>query len=389
MKGTVVRIGTLVRKEFQHLGRDPRALALVLLLPVIELVLFAWAISFDVRHVPTVVWDADASPASRAYLQQYAAGGFFDVTGAVESLDAIDRTFERGQARVAVVIPAGFQRTLDGGGRADVLVLVDGGEPTAARMGEAYALALNQRYNATGFAAWAQRTPGAAAEASSAGTGAGGVLEPRVRTWYNPDRLSSVFLIPGLIVVIIMIVTVQQTAVTVVRERDLHTAEQLLVSPLTHTELVIGKLLPWTALAFVDMGIVIGLGMGLFALPLRGSLVLLTLAALVFVFASLGIGLIISSLAPSAETANFLALLVAFLPAFLLSGFAFPLGSMPVVLQWVSYLFPAREMVTIARSVFLKGAGFGDAWLPLLQLVAYAAVAVTVAVRLYARRARR
>ena len=384
MRASAARIAALVRKEFTHLFRDPRSLALVLLLPVVELLLFAWAISFDVREVPTIIWDADGSAASRAYVQQYAAGGFFTVKGSADSYDDIDKAFERGQARVAVVVPAGFQRAQDAGQRADVQVLVDGGEPTSARMGEAYALALNQRYNATSFASWVARTPGASVDAPTTG-----VLEPRVRTWYNPDRLSSVFLIPGLVVVIIMIVTVQQTAVTIVRERDQHTAEQMLVSPLSHTELVVGKLLPWTVLAFVDMAIVVGLGMGLFELPMRGSWAVLAAGSVLFVFASLAIGLIISSVTPSPETANIAAIMVAFLPSFLLSGFAFPIASMPPVLQAVTYAFPAREMVTISRGVFLKGAGLADVWTELLQLTAYAVVAVGVAVRLYGRRARR
>jgi len=384
VRASAARIAALVRKEFTHLFRDPRSLALVLLLPVVELLLFAWAISFDVREVPTIIWDADGSAASRAYVQQYAAGGFFTVKGSADSYDDIDKAFERGQARVAVVVPAGFQRAQDAGLRADVQVLVDGGEPTSARMGEAYALALNQRYNATSFASWVARTPGASVDAPTTG-----VLEPRVRTWYNPDRLSSVFLIPGLVVVIIMIVTVQQTAVTIVRERDQHTAEQMLVSPLSHTELVVGKLLPWTVLAFVDMAIVVGLGMGLFELPMRGSWAVLAAGSVLFVFASLAIGLIISSVTPSPETANIAAIMVAFLPSFLLSGFAFPIASMPPVLQAVTYAFPAREMVTISRGVFLKGAGLADVWTELLQLTAYAVVAVGVAVRLYGRRARR
>ena len=225
--------------------------------------------------------------------------------------------------------------------------------------------------------------------AASTATTPGGALEPRVRTWYNPDRLSSVFLIPGLVVVIIMIVTVQQTAVTIVRERDQHTAEQMLVSPLTHTELVVGKLLPWTVLAFLDTGLVIGLGMWLFELPLRGSVPLLIVSAVVFVFAALAIGLIISSVTPSPETANIAALMLAFLPSFLLSGFAFPISSMPPVLQALTYIFPAREMVTIMRGVFLKGAGFADVTWELVLLVGYAALAVAVAVRLYGRSARR
>lgn len=385
MRAPLTRIGALVRKEFLHLARDPRALAIVVLLPMLQLLLFAWAISFDVRDVATVVWDADRTPASRAYVEQYSAGGFFRVVGAVDSQASLDDSFERDIARVALVVPAGFQQLQDAGDRAPVQVLVDGSQTTSARMGEAYSLALNQRYNATSYATWVARTPGA----GPSDVVAPGVLSPAVRTWYNPDRLSSVFLIPGLIVVILMIVAVQQTSVTIVRERDQHTAEQMLVSPLRNTELVIGKLLPWTLLAFGIMAAVTGLGMWLFELPLRGSVPLLVVTSIVFVFACLAIGVIISSVTPSPETANITAIMVAVLPSFLLSGFAFPLEAMPVALQAFTYLFPAREMVSISRAVFLKGAGFADVLVDLGLLLGYAVVAVALAVHLYARRARR
>lgn len=379
--GGIVRVRALVVKEVLHLIRDPRALAIVLLLPVVELLLFASAISFDVRNVPTMVLDADRTAASREYLAGYQGGGFFDVRGEVARLDDVDPVFERGEARVVVVIPAGFGRSLAAGEKADVAVLVDGSETTSARMGEAYAIALNRLYDQRAVAAWAQRQ---GVDLTTAGT-----LQPRVRTWYNPDRKSAIFLIPGLVVVIIMIVTVQQTAVTIVRERDLHTQEQLVVSPLRHIELVIGKLLPWTVLAFALMGAVIALGMGLYGLPLRGSVLLLALGAVVFVFAALAIGLIVSSIAPTPESANIVALMVSFLPAFLLSGFAFPIATMPAPLQWFSALFPGRYMVTISRNVFLHGTGLAEGWADLLALTGYAVVVLLVAVRLYGRSSHR
>lgn len=373
----LTRVRALVVKELLHSVRDPRALAIVLLLPIVELLLFASAISFDVRNVPTKVLDADRSAASRGYLASYQAGGFLDVRGEVARLADVDGVFERGEARVVVVIPAGFERSLDAGARADVAVLVDGSETTSARMGEAYAIALNRLFDQRILATWAQRQ---GIDLTGAGT-----IEPRVRTWYNPDRKSSIFLIPGLVVVIIMIVTVQQTAVTVVREREQHTQEQMLISPLRHAELVLGKLLPWTALAFALMGAVIALGMLLYGLPLRGSVPLLTVGAVLFVFAALAIGLIVSAVAPTADSANILALMISFLPAFLLSGFAFPIATMPTPLQWFSMLFPARFMVSISRGVFLQGNDFAQAWPDLLALTAYAAVVLVVAVRLYGR----
>ncbi|WOQ18625.1 ABC transporter permease [Raineyella sp. W15-4] len=382
MRRSLARIGAITAKEFRHLVRDPRALGVVLLLPVLELLLFAYAISFDVDHVPTVVLDQDQSAASRAYLTAYSSSDFFDVRGTVSGLDQIDELFRQNRIRVAVVVPPGFGRTLAEGGQGRVAVLVDGADTQAAAVGKAYATALNVQYGARLAATWTDRQGGGAATASA------GMLEPRMRTWYNPERRSSLFLIPGLVVVIIMIVTVQQTATSLVRERDLHTREQMQVSPLRPAELTIGKMLPWTLLAFVDLGVIVALGLGVFGVPFRGSVPVFVLASTVFILACLALGLIVSAVSPSLETANILALVIAFLPSFLLSGFAFPLSSVPGWLRAVSYLFPARYMVTISHGVFLKGAGFAELALPLAQLSVYAVVAASVATLLSRRRAR-
>lgn len=382
MRRSLARIGAITAKEFRHLVRDPRALGVVLLLPVLELLLFAYAISFDVDHVPTVVLDQDQSAASRAYLTAYSSSDFFDVRGTVSGLDQIDELFRQNRIRVAVVVPPGFGRTLAEGGKGQVAVLVDGADTQAAAVGKAYATALNAQYGARLAATWTDRQGGGAATASA------GMLEPRMRTWYNPERRSSLFLIPGLVVVIIMIVTVQQTATSLVRERDLHTREQMQVSPLRPAELTIGKMLPWTLLAFVDLGVIVALGLGVFGVPFRGSVPVFVLASTVFILACLALGLIVSAVSPSLETANILALMIAFLPSFLLSGFAFPLSSVPGWLRAVSYLFPARYMVTISHGVFLKGAGFAELALPLAQLSVYAVVAASVATLLSRRRAR-
>jgi ABC-2 type transport system permease protein len=376
-----VRIAAVFRKEFRHLLRDWRVLAAVLLLPVVELLLFSYAISFDVRDVPTVVVDADQTPASRAYVQAYETSTFFKVLGEASDVNAVDRLFDANTARVVVVVQPGFARAIDAGERAEVGVLIDGSEPNAARVGESYALALNQFYSSRIAAQWADR--------QGLDLSAAGRLEPRLRTWYNPERSSSIFLIPGLLVVIIMIVTVQQTAVSLVRERDLHTQEQLLVSPLRQVELMVGKLLPWTLLAFADMIAIAVLGLTVFGVPLRGSVPVLAGASALFVFCSLGLGLLVSALAPSLETANVVALLLSFLPAFLLSGFAFPLESVPVALQVLSCAFPARFMVSISRAVFLKGAGLAEVWPDVAALGAYAVVVLAASTALYARRSRR
>lgn len=381
MRPSLIRIGAVVRKEFRHLGRDPRMLVAVVLTPVIQLLLFAYAISFDVEHVPTLIVDGDRTPASQQYLLQYEGSPFFEVVGHGDSAADVDTAFAEGAARVAVIVPAGFARSLASDDQAQVAILVDGSEPTSAKVAQAYSVALNQLYGQQLTREWAT--------AQGIDLSGLGQLEPRIRTWYNPERRSTDFLIPGLMVVILAIVTVQQTAVTLVRERDLGTQEQLEVSPMRRSELMIGSLLPWTLIASLDVALIAGLGRTMFGVPLRGSFWTLGLGAALFVLASLGMGLLISAIAPSADSANILALLIAFLPSFLLSGFAFPLDQIPVVLQWISYAFPARYMVTVSRGVFLKGAGVGELWPELLALAAYALVMLVVSSTLYGRRARR
>lgn len=377
---SVRRIGAIVVKEFRHLGRDPRALALVIITPVIQLLLFAYAVSFDVDHVPTIVVDLDQTVDSRAYAQAYDASTFFDVVAHGATLTDVDAAFDAGTAKVAVVIPAGFARTIAAGEKAQVAVLVDGSEPTSAKVSQAYSVALNQLYNQAMTRDWA--------DAQGLDISAFGQLEPRIRTWYNPEHRSSDFLIPGLMVVIIAIVTVQQTAVTLVRERELGTQEQLEVSPLRRLELMFGKLLPWTLIAFIEVAMIIGIGRVLFAVPMRGDFWALTVGAALFVFSGLGMGLLISAIAPTLDSANIIALMLAFLPSFLLSGLAFALDQIPVALQWLSYAFPARYMVTISREVFLKGSGFAEVWPELAALAGYGLVMMVVAALIYGRKAR-
>jgi len=380
---SATRIQAVVVKEFRHLRRDPRMLAIVLLMPVVQLLLFAYAVSFDVRHVPTLVLDQDRTAASRSYVSSYVGGELFDLVGHVSSANDVDAALERGDARVAVVVPAGFAAALARGEAAPVTVLVDGSETNTARIASTYATALNARYGGRLAVDWAERQ---GVDTQGVDTQANGALEPRVRVWYNPDLRSTVFLVPGLLVVVMLVVTVQQTAVTLVRERDLGTAEQMQVSALRGGELMLGKLLPWTLLALLDAAVITLIGVTVFDVPLRGDIPLLALACTIFVFAALALGLLVSAVAPSLEVANQVAMLLAFLPGFLLSGFAFPLDAIPRVLQWVSYAFPGRYMVEITRGVFLKGAGVAELWLPLAQMTAYAVVLVTLAVVASSRR---
>ena len=378
MMGWLGRIGAITRKEFVHIRRDPRMLIAVLIMPVLQLLLFAYAISFDVRDVRTVVLDADRTAASRSFVREFEQSGFFDVVGRADTEAQIDRAFDANLARVAIMVAPGFEQDQLRGSEGQVAVLVDGSEPNSAQLGQAYAVALSQRLNANILASWAAR--------QGVDLSAIGQAEPVVRTWYNPGRRSADFLVPGLMVVIIMIVTVQQTAVTLVKEKDQGTLEQLIVSPIRRGELMVGKVLPWVILALADMIVITAVALEVFRVPLRGSLLLLGVSTFLFVLCCLGLGLLISARASSPEVANFMALMVSFLPGFMLSGFAFPLNSIPPVLQAISYLFPGRYMVTIARGIFLKGAGLPVLWPQVAALAIYAFVVVTLSSAVYSRR---
>jgi len=371
------RVGAIARKELIHISRDWRILVGVAVLPLVQLLLFAYAISFDVRNVPTIVYDSDNTAQSRSYVDAATNAGFFHVTRYVSSGSEIDGVFDRGEARVAIVISRGFGTAISSGGTARAAVLVDGSEPNSAELGRTYALALNNAFGRSALVSWSA-TRGASRSI--------GALEPRLRTWYNPERSSADFLVPGLMVVIIMIVTVQQTAVTLVRERAQGTLEQLLVSPLTRSELILGKVLPWVVLGFLDTIGITAIAIAIFNVPLRGDISVLAVSMFLFVLCSLSIGLVISAIAPTLESANLVALLVSFLPGFMLSGMAFPLASIPVVLQGVSYLFPGRYMVEIARGVFLRGAGWSILGGQVLALCAYAAIGLGLATLLNRQR---
>jgi ABC-2 type transport system permease protein len=372
------RVLAIARKEFIHIVRDWRMIVAVLIMPLLQLLLFAYAISFDVRNVPSVTLDLDKSAASRAYLDSYAKSGFFEIVGGVTDLAGIDRAFNVGQARAAIIVNHGFGDALAAGRTGSVSVLIDGSEPNSAQLGQTYAVALNQTLGRQALASWA--------DARGQGTIAVGRLEPRLRAWYNPERKSADFLIPGLMIVIIMIVTIQQTSVTLVKERENGTLEQLLESPLTHSELIIGKILPWAVLGVVDTVLITAVAMGVFGIPLRGDVMVLAVGIGLFIVCALSLGLVISAVAPSIESANMAGLLVSFLPGFMLSGMAFPLESIPIPLQVVSYLFPARYMVEIARGVFLRGASWGILLPQVLELAAYAVIALGVATVLNRRR---
>lgn len=372
------RILAIIRKEFIHIRRDPRIVATVLIMPLLQLLLFSYALSADVNNIPIAVLDQDQSQASRQLITSFQTSNFFDVTQNLGSMEQVDGVFNRGEDKLVLVIKPGFAEAIDGGDKGKVAVLVDGSDPNIAQRAQGYATGLTQVFSGKVLADYAT--------SKGYDLGSMGGIDVHGATWYNPEGKQSNFLIPGLIVILIMGVSIQQTAVALVKEKELGTMEQLVASPLTRMELMIGKVAPWAVLAGFDILAISAFGVIVFQVPFRGSLGLFALASFLFVVGNLGLGLLISSIAGSINVANQVSALLSMLPGFMLSGFIFATRNMPEWLQPFTYIFPARYYMTVNRTLFLKGSGITVLWPEITALTIYAVLTITMSALLFKKR---
>jgi len=342
------RLVSLIRKEFIQILRDPRTLALVLVMPVMQLFLLGYAATNDVRNVPLAVYNQDPGPEARALLDAYRSADYFKLAYTVGSEQELRDLIDGGQARAGLVIPPDYGDQLQGGGIAHVAFILDGSDPTVAATALSAAQVIGQQ-QATKVLAdrMARRGQTAAIQPP---------IDVRTQVWYNPDLVSAYFMIPGVIGMILFTITTILTATAIVRERERGTIEQLIVTPIRSWELVVGKLLPYVILAFMNTIEVLLFGALWFKVPIHGSLILLGLLSGLFLVSSLGIGLLVSTIANTQQEAM-LTVMMTLLPSIFLSGFFFPLEAMPKVMQWLSYLMPLRYYLVIIRSLLLKGVG--------------------------------
>jgi ABC-2 type transport system permease protein len=351
-------------KELLQLRRDRMTLAMMAVLPIVQLLLFGYAINTDVRHIPTVVYDQDHSAASRELAQSLRVTGFYDLLGNVQSYDEIERALRSGKARAALVIPARYAANLRSGKASQLQLVVDGSDP------QTVGSAIN---TASGLVA-ARSTELMLAKLSRAQQsgpgGASAALQPiqlEPSTWYNPELRTAVFVVPGLIGVILTMTMVMLTAMAIARERERGTLEQLIVSPVRRVELVLGKILPYTVIGYVQMSLILLAGRLVFGVPLVGSLRLLYVLAFLFIAANLALGLFFSTLAKTQQQAMQMSFFF-LLPNILLSGFMFPFESMPRPAQLISQALPLTHFLRIVRGILLKGADFADVGLELVWL---------------------
>ncbi|MGD9601807.1 MAG: ABC transporter permease [Gammaproteobacteria bacterium] len=352
------RIAAVARKEAKEIVRDPVTVAVALLMPLVMLFLFGYAISLDVDNVPMGVLDQDRSPASRALVERFVASGYFQLEHDYTTARAAEAGLQRGTVKLALIIPSRFGERLARGDAAPVQALVDGTYSATANLVAAYAETI--------IGGFGRRAPP--------------LVTVETRVWYNPALKSVTYVIPGLFGVILMAFPPLLTALAITREKQTGSIQQIFASPLTPAEFLAGKLVPYGLIAFLQIVMVIAVGFLWFGVPLRGSLGLLLAVGLVYVFCTVGLGLLVSTLTNSQLVAMLLALIVTLMPSFLFSGFLFPIFTMPYVLQLYTRLFPAQYFVDFSRGVVLKGAGLPELWPSVLLLLAYTVAIFALAV---------
>ena len=371
------RLRSLIRKEFIQIRRDKRTLILVLIIPIMQLFLLGYAATNDVRNVPLAVYDQDRGTQARLLLDAYRAADYFTISYEANSEKDLRDLLDSGEARAGMIIPAGYTDDIQAGKTARVIFVLDGSDPTVASTALSAAQLIGQAHSTQIL------------QSSLLRRGQASVIQPPVEVsttvWYNPDLVSAYFMIPGVIGMILSALTSILTASAIVRERERGTIEQLIVTPIRPWELVLGKMLPYVVLAFLNTLEVLAFGHFWFGVPIRGSLWLIAAASFLFLLSSLGIGLLASTIANTQQEAM-LIVWMTLLPSVFLAGFFFPLQAMPKLLQWISYIFPLRYYLVIIRSLMLKGVGVAYFKLDLLALAIFGVVIMSAAALRFRKR---
>jgi ABC-2 type transport system permease protein len=371
LRPLLLRTGAIAAKETLHIRRDPRTLYLALVMPLVLLLLFGYGVGFDLEDLPLAWVDPAPSASSRALQRAFAASGEFEVEGAADAQEA-QRRFVRGRALGAVVLPGDYERRLLAGQDVQVQLLVDGADAVAANqvLAKADAIVRAASRARLGLEAQRERPP----------------VQVKVWTLYNPEGRSALYMVPGLTAYLLAISAVLLTALAIAGEWERGSMEQLFASPVGRLEIVLGKLLPYLALGLLQLLLVLAFGATVFQVPLRGSLLLVFFAGLLFLLGMLGQGLLISVVTKNQLVATQAGALSALLPSMLLSGMIVPVENMPLPLQWFSYLVPARHLVQVLRGVLLKGNGLATLWPQLLAMLLFGLAVLALATRRFERR---
>jgi ABC-2 type transport system permease protein len=347
------RIYRMLVKEFIQVLRDPRMKALIFVMPVVQLIMFGYAVTTDVDHIKTAVCDLDKSPQSRALVERFTASGYFTVVDSTNNPQRLGELLDRGKATIGIQINRGFADDLRSGRQAAIQTIVDGTDSNTGTVAMDYAQRITQEFSRARSAPIELTTLAQPPQANP--------IELRSRAWFNPDLKSRYYNVPGVIAVVVLLISLLLTAMAIVREREIGTMEQLMVTPIQPFELILGKTLPFVLISFIDVLVVTFIGINWFNVPIQGSLLLLLFGAGLYLMSTIGIGLFISTISQTQQQA-LMSSFFFYLPAVLLSGFMFPISNMPEPAQWLTYLNPLRYFLVIIRDIFLKGSGWEILW---------------------------
>jgi ABC-2 type transport system permease protein len=371
------RFLAMARKEVVQILRDTRSLIIVVIMPVILVLLFGYGVNLDQKHLPIYVWDREGSQESQDLLKRFQASDYFEVIRVVNSYPELLRAIDDGRIRMALVIPWNFSQAVHDGGGTAVQALVDATDDNTANVAMGYAQAIVQAYSSQVQLEWLQQR-GQAAQPPP--------LRVETRTWYNEDLESSAFIIPGVLALVMSVIGAFLTSLTIAREWERGTMEQLVSTPVTPLEIMLGKLAPYFIIGMFDVVVCALLALYWFHVPFRGSFVALLISSALFMVVVLALGFFISVVAKNQLAASQMALLATFLPAFLLSGFLYAIEQMPVILQWITRILPARYYVSLLKKIFLKGTATSLLYADLIPLTIFALVLTVLATQSFHKR---
>lgn len=367
----------IIVKEFLQLRRDRRMLILSFMAPVLQLILLGYAATTDIKSIPIVVCDQDKSSTSRELISEFTNSGYFLVEYEVHSPNEVDHYIENGHTWMALVIPTKFANDLLGRRTPTVQLLVDGSDANSANISLGYASQIINMYSRSIVAEIMKRTPQVLKPAR---------VLPEIRVWYNPDLKSRNFMVPGVVALVLMIITMTLTSLAIVKEKEIGTLEQLLVTPIKPYQLILGKLLPFVIIGALDVTLVLTVARHWFEVPMRGSVPLLYGLSALLVLTTLGLGLFVSTISKTQQQAMMTAQFFIFMPFIFLSGFTFPIENMPTIIQYFTYLIPLRYFIVIIRGIFLKGVGIAELWPQALALLIFGVVILTLSVLRFRKR---
>ncbi|MBZ0180066.1 MAG: ABC transporter permease [Melioribacteraceae bacterium] len=367
-----------IQKEFLQFKRDPKMFAMILVAPIIQLIFLGYAANFDVNVIHTAVYDMDKTEASRKYIESFESTGYYSFDYYVDSYDQLTEHIDNAEVIMGLVIPHGFEEKINRREVVQVQAIFDGSDGNTASIAAGYLQGITQKYskeivtdirNKLGM----QEIPV-------------GSVQPETRVWYNPELKTRNFMVPGIVALLLMIITLILTSLAIVKEKEIGTLEQLIVTPIKPIQMIIGKLIPFTLLGFGAVILVITAMYIIFGIAVKGSVTFLLVSSFVFILSTLGLGLFVSTISKTQQQAMMLAIFLVMMPMVFLSGFAFPIENMPEIIQAITYIIPLRYFMTIIRGIILKGIGFADLWIQLLAMLALGVLILSLSVMRFQKR---